>query len=82
MKTTTLYEDRGNVKTKITLLESKQINFITIYQYDDEGYVEQEIRIFNPETVEALTTIFKNHPDYVLYNSSDDLEPGIRFFRD
>lgn len=82
MKTTTLYEDRENVKTKITLLESKQINFITIYQYDDEGYVEQEMRIFNPETVEALTKIFKNHPDHVLYDSSDDFEPITHFFQD
>ena len=83
MKTTVLYEDRTDVKTKITLLESKQINFITIYQYDDEGYVKNELRIFNPETVEALTKIFRSHPDSALYNTNnEDFEPITHFFQD
>ena len=68
MKTTILYEDKTDVKTKIVLVECTQLKFIHIYKYDNDGYVDDDMRIFNPETVEQMTEIFKSHPDFTLYN--------------
>ena len=58
MKTTVLYEDREDVKTQIKLVELPTLRFIHIYQFDDEGYVENDMRIFNEETVDAFIDKF------------------------
>lgn len=58
MKTTVLYEDREDVKTLIKLVECDKLRYIHIYQFDDEGYVENDMRIFNEETVDAFIDKF------------------------
>lgn len=58
MKTTVLYEDRENVKTKIVLAEYGNLRYIHIYQFDDEGYCKNDMRIFNEETVDAFIKAF------------------------
>lgn len=80
MKTTVLYEDREDVKTKIVLAEHGKLRYIHIYQFDDEGYVENDMRIFNEETVDAFTQAFAETTNSI-EDYSEYWEP-IGFFKD
>lgn len=55
MQTITLYK---NSKTHIVYFCSYQTRYIKIYSYDADGYVENAITLFDPETIETFLEKF------------------------